>query len=197
MEPRKRGPHKAMSQNIKYIENLVPAGLNGGPATRSRVVTIADEDPVPDDATVTADEARDWTIDGVEGEPLITEPAVHNLRIPIIGGVNTGGGVLSWQNPETGPIVIERVVLDVTTVADGACTLDVGTTTVSGVTSSDNLIDGQDARSSIGLFDNITDKGSNGKARQKLATGKWLTITAASGDSTGLVGDLYLSYILA
>ncbi|PYQ25323.1 MAG: hypothetical protein DMF56_27815 [Acidobacteria bacterium] len=107
------------------------------------------------------------------------------------------GGVVSWQNPESVAILITRVLLDLTTVSTGACTLDVGITTASAATSSDTLLDGIDANSAIGLFDHMNaalDTGTNAFA-QKLAAGKWVTIDEKTGDATGLVGTLYIQYI--
>jgi hypothetical protein len=111
-----------------------------------------------------------------------------------LGTTATAGGVFAWQNPEASSILIHRVLIDVTTVATGACTIDVGTTAVSAATSSDTLIDGLDVNAGIGLFDNITEKGSNGKSRQKLASGKWVTASQASGAIAGIVGYGYVVY---
>lgn len=113
-----------------------------------------------------------------------------------LGVADTGGGVFAWANPESVSIVIERIVIDVTTASTGACTIDVGTTAVSATTLSDNLIDGLDTNTAIGTFDNITDKGSNGKSRQKLASGKWVTASRASGAAAGTAGFAYIHYIL-
>lgn len=113
-----------------------------------------------------------------------------------LAALDTGGGVLSWANPEATAILINRVVLDVTTKSTGACTLDVGTTTVSATTSSDTLLNALDVGTATGTFDNITDKGTNGKSRQKLAAGKWVTASKASGAAAGLVGFAYIHYTL-
>ncbi len=88
------------------------------------------------------------------------------------------------------------MVLDVTTVATGACTVDIGTTTVSAATLSDNLIDGVDTHSAAVITDNVTDAGTNGKSVLKLATGKWVTGSMASGAAAGTVGSAYIFYIL-
>lgn len=112
-----------------------------------------------------------------------------------ISGASLHAGVLSWQNPEATPIIVTKAVLYTTTVATGACTVDIGTTATSATTASDTLIDGLDVNAATGAFDNITDKGTNGKSRQLLASGKWVTIKEASGDATGLVGTLYVEYI--
>lgn len=114
-----------------------------------------------------------------------------------LGAADTGGGVLAWQNPEAGSIIVQRVLIDVTTAATGACTIDVGTTAVSATTLSDNLIDGADIGTAAGVFDNITDKGSNGKSKQKLAAGKWVTGSKASGAAAGTVGFAFIEYVVA
>lgn len=120
-------------------------------------------------------------------------------RLPVVAKValgtgTSGGGVFSWQNPENRDIIIDRIMLNITTKATSAATVDVGATATSATTSSDNLIDGLDVNAAVGLFDNITDKGTNGKSRQLLASGKWVTASQASGAVAGLVGFAYISY---
>lgn len=112
---------------------------------------------------------------------------------------DTGGGVFAWQNDEGASIIVQRIILDVTTKASAACTIDVGTTDTSATTSSDNLIDGLDVNTAAGVFDNIEDNGGaggNGKAKQKLANGKWVTASKASGATAGLAGYAYIEYIV-
>ncbi len=113
-----------------------------------------------------------------------------------ITGAALQAGVLNWANPEAVAIVIKRVWLDVTTPSTGASTINVGTTATTVTTSSDNLIDGVDSGSAAICADNITNAGTNGKAIQKLAAAKWVTITSASGDTTGMVANLYVEYVL-
>ena len=113
-----------------------------------------------------------------------------------LGAANTGGGVLSWANPESSTIMIQRILLNITTKATGACTIDVGTTDTNGTTSSDNLIDGLDTHTAAGLFDNYDDSGTNGKTKQLLATGKWVTGSKASGAAAGTVGFAYIEYVI-
>ena len=113
-----------------------------------------------------------------------------------LAAVDTAGGVFAWQNDESASIIVTGLFLDVTTASTGACTLDCGTTAVSATTKIDNLIDGLDVNSATGVFDNITDKGTSGVSRQKLATGKWVTGSVASGASAGIVGFAYIRYIV-
>lgn len=119
--------------------------------------------------------------------------AVKCARVAL-AAVDSGGGVFSWANPEAGAILVQRVMLDVTTQTSGACTVDVGMTSVSGTTSADNLIDGL-SLATAGLYDNVEDQGTNGTSRQKVATGKWVTGSVASGASSGLVGYVYIFYV--
>lgn len=113
-----------------------------------------------------------------------------------LAAADTGGGVLAWANPESVSIIITRVVIDVTTKSTGACTLDIGTTETNATTSSDTLLDGVDVGTAAGTFDNIEDQGTNGTSRQKLASGKWVTASKASGAAAGLVGYAYIHYNL-
>lgn len=112
-----------------------------------------------------------------------------------LAAVDTGGGIFSWQNPESGEILIEHVALKVTTKTTGACSADVGTTATNATTSSDNLIDGQDINAAAGTFTNAANGGTNGKPAQRLASGKWVTgSVVASGASAGLVGTYEIYY---
>jgi len=124
-----------------------------------------------------------------------TDRAVKIAKVAL-AAKDTGGGVLAWANPEVASIIIERIILDVTRAATAACTIDVGTTATSATTSSDNLIDGVDVNTAVGVFDNITDKGNNGKSKQKLESGKWVTGSKASGAAAGLAGYAYIFYIV-
>jgi hypothetical protein len=110
-----------------------------------------------------------------------------------LGVKDTGGGVLAWASPDD--ILIQKIIFDVTTKSTGACTLDVGTTATGATTSSDNLMDGIDV-ATAGVFDNITNKGDNGKSLQKLAKGKWVTASKASGAAAGLAGFAYIEYVV-
>lgn len=106
------------------------------------------------------------------------------------------GGVVAWANSEPVSIIIEKVILDLTTAATGACTLDIGVTETTATTTSDTLLDGIDANAAAAVFDSSNaalDSGANAKA-QKLASAKWVTIDEKTGDATGLVANLYIYY---
>lgn len=105
----------------------------------------------------------------------------------------TAGGALSIANPEGADIVVTRLLLSITTASSGAATVDAGIA-ANGTTSSDTLIDGKSV-ATAGVFDNISDAGTNGKSRQKWASDQYLTITA-SATLAGLVGEAIIEYTL-
>ena len=105
------------------------------------------------------------------------------------------GAALSWVNPEGATIIVTGVAIHITTESGAATTIDVGTTAVSGTTSSDNLIDGAStaATAPVTLASPV---GTNGRGAQHLEAGDWVT-----GSITGTIGSFagtaYISYVLA
>jgi hypothetical protein len=73
----------------------------------------------------------------------------------------TGGDAISLANPFGRTVIIVDVVLDVTTPATGAATMNVGVA-ANGTTTSDTLIDGVDVGTAAIIADNIDDAGTNG-----------------------------------
>lgn len=117
--------------------------------------------------------------------------------VAISGAALHAANLTLWTAPAKA--IVTRVLLDVTTVATGACTVDIGYTAVSATTSSDTFLDGVDVNGATGLFDSMNaalDTGANAKA-QLAASGKWITADEASGDATGLVANVYIQYYLA
>jgi hypothetical protein len=110
-----------------------------------------------------------------------------------LADADTAGGVLSVANPETSSIIVDRVIIDVTTAATGAATIDVGVA-ANGTTSSDTLIDGLDVNTATGIFDNIDDQGTNGNSVVKLTTSQYITASEATGDVSDLAGKYYIRY---
>lgn len=110
-----------------------------------------------------------------------------------LGVVETAGGVLAWANPTGGSILVQRVILDVTTKATGACTLDVGVA-ANGTTLNDTLLDGVDVGTAAGVFDNIENQGTNGVAAKKVTSSQYVTASKATGAAAGLVGYAYIHY---
>lgn len=110
-----------------------------------------------------------------------------------LAALETAGGVAAIPNPEGVPLIITRVVVHLTTVSAGAGTVDAGVA-ANATTLSDNLIDGLNVQAATGVFDNVEDKGTNGKARQLWPTTGFLTISKASGAAAGLAGYVYIDY---
>jgi len=113
-----------------------------------------------------------------------------------LSGAAIHAGVVGLVNPEGADVIITRRFVHVTTPSTGAAKLDVGTTTVSIATASDNLIDGIDVNAAAGAFGPDDGDGANAKENQVWASGKWVTVKEISGDATGLVGTLFIFYII-
>ena len=126
-----------------------------------------------------------------------TTPVALKCAKVALGSGDGAGGILAWQNPESAAILVVRIVIDRTTKSTGACTADFGTA-ANGTTSADNLIDGVNAGAAEGIEDNVEDKGTNGKSRQRLdAKGgatDYLTGSKATGAAAGLAGNAYIFY---
>lgn len=158
-----------------------------------RSVVTTDQTQTLTNKTLTSPVITTPTIDGV------AQVAADRQRICTVFSIDgaalhaAAGGVLAaLQFPAAA--IIERVVLDVTTVATAACTLDVGYTPTSAATSSDTLLDGVDVNAAVATFDSMNsllDTAANALA-QKAASGKWITVDEKTGDSTGLVAKLYI-----
>ncbi len=115
------------------------------------------------------------------------------VRVPL-NADDGAGGVFAWRAPAGTDVIIGRVDVDVRTPSEEACTVDIGTTAVSAATASDNLIDSLSV-ATAGVFDNQTDKGSNGASRRRLGAGEWVTASVALGASEGLEGFAYIHYV--
>jgi len=116
----------------------------------------------------------------------------NGLKVALTAS-DAAAGVLSLLNPEGVDLIITRLVLDITTPSTGAGTLDAGVAATA--VTNDSLIDGLDVNAAAGVFDNYTDKGTNGKSRKLWLAGQYLTITKASGAMAGLVGNAYIQTI--
>lgn len=112
-----------------------------------------------------------------------------------LADADTGGGVLSLANPEGVDVLITRLIINVTTVATAACTVDAGVAAAA-TTSADDLIDGLDVNGATGCFDNIDDQGTNGQSVLAWDSDQYLTISMKTGAAAGLVGDAYVEYVV-
>lgn len=135
---------------------------------------------------------------GVIAGGQVIEGAAERIRTARVAlATDTGNaGMLSWQNPEEYPIIIQRLMLDITTEATGAAIANFGSD-ADGTGTSDDLIDGVDIGAAAGVFDNIDDAGVSGGSTVRLdakgGTTDFLTGTAES-DPAGLVGFAYIQY---
>jgi hypothetical protein len=100
-----------------------------------------------------------------------------------LAALDTAGGVLAVANPFGADVIVKSLILDVTTAATAACTIDAGIA-ANGTTSNDGLIDGQDVNAAAGAFKN--------SAVKKWGASQYLTISKASGAAAGLVGNAYI-----
>lgn len=106
---------------------------------------------------------------------------------------NAAGGVLKVRNDFGADVIITRLVLDVTTKSTGVATLDAGVH-ATGAASADNVIDGLDVNTAAGVFDNVKNGGTNGKAAVAWPAGQYIVITA-SATVAGLVGNAHVEFI--
>lgn len=112
------------------------------------------------------------------------------IKIPLASLGNTGTVVASLVNPLGEALIIEQAILDLTTVATGASTLDIGVAATA--IANDTLFDGLDVNAATGVFSSHVSGGTNGLGTRKWAATGYVTVTDASGDPTGLVGTLIL-----
>ncbi len=126
-----------------------------------------------------------------------TTPVALKCAKVALATADTAGGVFGWQNPESNAIIVVRAVIDLTTKSTSACTVDIGSA-ANATTSSDDLLDGLDVNAATGVFDNIADKGTNGKEKQRVdakgGTTDHVTASKATGAAAGLVGNAYIFY---
>lgn len=132
----------------------------------------------------------------INGTAFTTGQTVSIIEKVALSGATIHAGVVTAKTFSAAAIIL-RVVLDITTQSSGASTIDIGYTAVSATTASDTLLDGVSG-AAVAMFDSMNallDSGANANA-QKAASGKWITVKEASGDTTGLVGNLYIEYCL-
>jgi len=133
-------------------------------------------------------------LDAIDNDRLDPE-AGKWVKVDLAGG-SANAFAFAWQNPENSKIIVDRVILRITTPGASGATMDIGVA-ADGATNGDNLIDGVDI-SSAGIFDNISDAGTNGKSRQvvdeKGGTNDYITGQILGADSPDLAGSVYIHY---
>lgn len=133
-------------------------------------------------------------IDGVTYSTA-NDRQVITEAVAISGTALHAANLTLWTAPAAA--IILRVILNITTQSTGASTIDIGYTATTATTTSDTLLDGVSG-AAVANFDSMNaalDTGANAKA-QVAASGKWITADEASGDTTALVGVVYIQYIL-
>lgn len=130
------------------------------------------------------------------GTPVIdfvstAQSGVYKIRLAVTGASGSSGVFASIVNPWGEAMIITKAVLDLTTVATGAATVDIGVAATA--IANDTLMDGLDVNAATGLFDNVTNKGTNGLPQVVWAATGYVTVAEASGDVNGMVGVLNLT----
>jgi phage-related protein len=120
------------------------------------------------------------------------------VKIPLTTG-NANAYSFAWQNPESTKIIVDRVIVNITTAGGtSGSVIDVGIA-VNATTASDTLIDGADLNTT-GLKDNISEAGTNGKSRglmdEKGGTNDHITGRILTQNAALLAGNVYISYFV-
>jgi hypothetical protein len=117
-------------------------------------------------------------------------------RVVDLAALDTGGGVLSWQNPEVNRDIYLTVLdVDVTTKSTGVSTVDAGVST-SATGSDDGIFDGIDTGTAAVKISMKNDTQAV-VPFIKVAAGSYVTISKATGAVAGLVGQAIIGYVLA
>lgn len=112
------------------------------------------------------------------------------IRVAITLGGATAGDMVAIANPEGVDLIITKAIVNVTTASTGASTVDVGVA-ANATTSADTLIDGL----SLATAGAWSTPGSNGRPAIVWGANQYVTMSEASGDVAGAVGELILQYI--
>jgi hypothetical protein len=118
-----------------------------------------------------------------------------SFRVALSDAADTSGAVASIPNPEGRTVYVTALIVNLTTASSGAGTVDAGISANS-TTLSDTLIDGLNVNAATGVFSNLREPGSNGKAGQPWGATQYLTISRASGAVAGLRGEAIVEYLV-
>lgn len=136
-------------------------------------------------------------ISATKGTVLLNTFFEHDGRkkckFPVTAATTTtGGDAISWANPTGTTIIVENVLLDITTQATGAATMDIGVA-ANGTTTSDTLIDEVDVGAAAIVASAINDGGTNGKGFRKMTSTQYITGTP-SATLAGIAGTCTVLY---
>jgi hypothetical protein len=124
-------------------------------------------------------------------------PGTRKIAKVALTAGNANAFAFAWQNPEATKIIIERIMLNLTTAGGtGSSVIDVGIV-ADATSTADTLIDGLDINQT-GLFDNITNKGTNGLTKglvdENGGTNDYITGKILTANAAALVGNAYIVY---
>ena len=146
-----------------------------------------------------ADGGIEFVEDSTSSVPFATGggfKAVKVAKVALAGvTATTGGALFAWANPEGQSIIVTRLQIDITTKSTGAANVSFGTA-ANATTSAANLIDTYAAGGTEKVVDNLADAGTNGKVNQKMTSSQYITGTG-SASTAGLVGNVYIHYVIA
>lgn len=120
-------------------------------------------------------------------------PVPRTARVTMTAATGNAAA-LSWGNPTGGRIIVQSVIIDITTATGATTTIDVGVDSA-GTGTDDTLIDGADT-TAAGVISSIDNGGTNGKAARALTSSEYVT-----GSITGTIGSFagvaYITYVPA
>lgn len=118
---------------------------------------------------------------------------VRVARIPL-ANANASGFIGEVENEDDNTRVIVDAVLNLSSAAGQAGTVDIGVTGTSEA-SADTLLDGVDVNAATDIFSPLEDAGTNGGIMRDWVPGDFVTISEASGDADGIGGELLVYYV--
>ena len=129
----------------------------------------------------------------IDGQEKIVR--VNFAPIAIVATTHAAGDHgFAWKNPEGEDIMVTDFILDVTTAATGAATMDIGVA-ANGTTGSDTLLDGVDVGTAAILASADVNGGTNGLGAVKMSSTQYITADA-SASVAGLIGSFYVKYFV-
>jgi hypothetical protein len=153
----------------------------------------ADETAIDGIKVGTLDTYVSATLGRVELNKFYQKDGLVISRGSITAATTTAGGdCISWANPAGETILVEDVVLDITTQATGAANAEVGVA-ANGTTSSSTLMNTIDIGSAAAVFSATNDGGVAGQSYRKMTTSQYITMTP-SATAAGLVGTYMIKY---
>ena len=133
--------------------------------------------------------------------------AAYQGGVKVVKGALTAGAAdafaFTWQNPETTAVLVQKVIIDVTTVGGTATSvLDVGVA-ASATGTADTILDGVDLNAAaITVNTDAASSGTNAdekvhKVDENGGTNDWITGKILVEKCDDLVGKYYIEYVAA